>query len=128
WQAVLNRDASASSAFVYCVRTTRIYCRTTCPSRRPARLQVTFEDTSGEAEIRGYRPCKRCSPASRRDKVADSRDELTRQRQNSRLGSKMTIKAIAADLGVSIWRIHRIFKHETGMSPEAWLREVSLSQ
>jgi len=42
WQAVLKRDARADGTFVYAVRSTKVYCRPSCPSRRPSRAQVLF--------------------------------------------------------------------------------------
>jgi AraC family transcriptional regulator of adaptative response/methylated-DNA-[protein]-cysteine methyltransferase len=54
WQQVLARDATADGQFVYAVQSTRIYCRPSCPSRRPTRRNA--------AELAGFRACKRCQP------------------------------------------------------------------
>jgi AraC family transcriptional regulator of adaptative response/methylated-DNA-[protein]-cysteine methyltransferase len=62
WQQVLERDARADGQFFYAVRSTGIYCRPSCPSRRPARKNVSFFPTAAAAEQAGYRPCKRCEP------------------------------------------------------------------
>jgi AraC family transcriptional regulator of adaptative response/methylated-DNA-[protein]-cysteine methyltransferase len=62
WQQVLARDQRADGQFFYAVRSTRIYCRPSCPSRRPARKNVTFFPTAAAAEQAGYRACKRCEP------------------------------------------------------------------
>src|SRR5437868_5858004 len=62
WQAVQQRERSADGAFVYAVRSTGIYCRPTCPSRRPARAQVVFFAGPDEAERGGFRACLRCHP------------------------------------------------------------------
>src|SRR5689334_18530825 len=64
WKAVVARDRSQDGAFVYAVRTTRVYCRPSCPSRRPRRENVTFHATAEEAEAAGYRACARCGPGS----------------------------------------------------------------
>ena len=69
WNAVLNRDTSVTGEFIYGVKSTRIYCRPTCPSRRPLRKNVLFFATTAEAREQGYRACKRCRP----DDVAGSR-------------------------------------------------------
>ena len=50
WQAVLQRDAGRDGAFYYAVKSTGIYCRPSCPSRRPRRMQVAFYGTTQEAE------------------------------------------------------------------------------
>ncbi len=62
WQAVLARDANRDGKFVFAVSSTGIYCRPSCPSRRPRRENVTFFRTSEEAEKAGYRACLRCRP------------------------------------------------------------------
>src|SRR5205823_14260367 len=62
WRATLARDSRADGSFVLAVRSTRIYCRPSCPPRRPLRRNVTFFRTREEAEQRGYRPCLRCRP------------------------------------------------------------------
>ena len=62
WQQVLARDATADGQFVYAVQSTRIYCRPSCPSRRPTRRNVSFFPTPAAAELAGFRACKRCQP------------------------------------------------------------------
>src|SRR5919197_2758385 len=63
WQAVLNRDRRFDGAFVYAVRSTGIYCRPSCASRRPRSTQVTFFPIPEAAEREGFRACRRCHPA-----------------------------------------------------------------
>ncbi|HEX9504789.1 MAG TPA: Ada metal-binding domain-containing protein, partial [Acidimicrobiia bacterium] len=60
WSAVLARDPDAD--FVYAVKTTRVYCRPSCPSRRPRRENVRFFPVGAEAERFGFRACRRCRP------------------------------------------------------------------
>src|SRR4051812_34929914 len=62
WKAVQSRDPAADSAFIYCVRTTKIYCRPICKARLARRANVEFFRTSHEARKAGYRACKRCKP------------------------------------------------------------------
>src|SRR5262245_18770946 len=62
WRAVLRRDRNADGEFVYGVRSTRIYCRPSCPSRKPTRSLVEFFETPADAEREGFRACKRCQP------------------------------------------------------------------
>src|SRR2546422_1025313 len=64
WPIVLARDRRFDGAFVYAVRSTGIYCRPTCPSRRPRRELVTFFPIPEAAEQAGFRPCPRCRPTS----------------------------------------------------------------
>src|SRR5437667_2395966 len=62
WRAVLARDRRADGEFVYAVRSTGVYCRPSCPSRRPRREVVTFFDMPEAAEGGGFRACRRCKP------------------------------------------------------------------
>src|SRR5438445_12440228 len=62
WRATRARDPRADGTFVLAVRSTHIYCRPSCPARRPLRRNVTFFRTREEAEQHGYRPCLRCRP------------------------------------------------------------------
>ena len=62
WEAVLTRDSKADGRFVYGVSSTGIYCRPTCPSRRPASHRVAFFDRAIEAEAAGHRACNRRLP------------------------------------------------------------------
>ncbi|MBI2537873.1 MAG: methylated-DNA--[protein]-cysteine S-methyltransferase [Gemmatimonadetes bacterium] len=64
WQAVQARDRTSDGRFVYAVRSTGIYCRPSCPSRRPHRNRVEFFDLPALAERAGFRPCHRCQPDS----------------------------------------------------------------
>src|SRR5919199_764867 len=64
WQAVLSHDEEADGHFVYAVRSTGIYCRPSCASRRPRREQVLFFAQPALAEAQGFRACLRCHPAA----------------------------------------------------------------
>ena len=63
WAAVEGRDRAADGQFVFAVRSTGIYCRPSCPARRPGRAQVEFYARPEVAEQAGYRACRRCRPA-----------------------------------------------------------------
>src|SRR5256885_15109364 len=77
WSAVLSRDASRDGSFVFAVRSTGIYCRPSCPARRPRREQVSFFQVPEAAERESFRACRRCHP--RRMQSADPRIELVRR-------------------------------------------------
>ncbi|MGY0792254.1 Ada metal-binding domain-containing protein [Azospirillum argentinense] len=62
WSAVAHRDRDGDGRFVYAVRTTGVYCRPSCPSRRAKRENVAFHPDAAAAEAAGFRPCKRCRP------------------------------------------------------------------
>src|SRR6266576_4550940 len=109
WQAVLARDRRFDGAFVYAVRSTGIYCRPSCASRRPRRTQVTFFPIPEAAEREGYRACKRCHPADARGR--DPAVTLVRE----------AARAIAAGQrpGGDTRRLTRAFKRVLGITPRA---------
>src|SRR5438046_9153305 len=60
WEAVMSRDPNQDGRFVFAVSSTGVYCRPSCPSRRPRRENVTFFRKLHDAERAGYRACIRC--------------------------------------------------------------------
>jgi AraC family transcriptional regulator, regulatory protein of adaptative response / methylated-DNA-[protein]-cysteine methyltransferase len=64
-RAFMAREASYDGLFVAAVRTTGIFCRASCPARKPDPENVEFLATPREALARGFRPCKRCRPMER---------------------------------------------------------------
>src|SRR5688500_11058236 len=75
WEAVERRDARFNGVFVYGVRSTRVYCKPSCPSRKPRRDQVVFLASPEAAEDAGFRACLRCAP--REEPSPDAKIELT---------------------------------------------------
>ena len=72
WSFVLARDARADGRFVYAVKSTGVFCRPSCPSRRPRLENVEFFDSPTQAQQAGYRACRRCTDgASGRMNVKD---------------------------------------------------------
>src|SRR5687768_3357373 len=76
WRAVIERDKRFDGEFVFAVRSTGIFCRPTCPARRPRRENVVFYTAPGEAEGAGFRPCLRCRPTG---KVRNEQHEVLAQ-------------------------------------------------
>lgn len=62
YAALLERDSRFEGLFVFGVRTTGIFCRPTCPARKPAQKNVSFFANTADALFAGFRPCKRCYP------------------------------------------------------------------
>src|SRR5260370_19719317 len=62
WQQVLERDARADGQFVYALKSTKIYCKPSCASRRPTRKQMSFFPSPALSEPAGYHTCQRCEP------------------------------------------------------------------
>ena len=115
WRATLERDRRADGEFVLAVRSTQIYCRPSCPARRPLRRNVTFFRTREEAESLGYRPCRRCRPneitasaalvARAAKLLAESAEETPRLAQ------------IAQKLNSNTAALRRAFRQVTGLTP-----------
>ena len=119
WAAVLDRDAAAEGRFVYAVASTRIYCRPTCPSRRPNRRQVRFFPTAAAAETAGYRACRRCRPADG-EPDAVRRVRAARQYLDEHLDETVTLDRLGRAVGLSPWHLQRTFKRITGVTPRAY--------
>src|SRR6185369_12764604 len=66
WDAVAERNGALDGQFVYAVKTTKIYCRPSCPSRRPNKENVDFFATAAAALSAGFRACERCRPDAER--------------------------------------------------------------
>src|SRR3954462_4195783 len=62
YRALVERDETFEGLFLACVRTTGIFCRPTCPARKPKRENVEFAGSIQDALHRGYRPCRVCDP------------------------------------------------------------------
>lgn len=118
WQLVLDRNPLADGQFVYGVRSTGIYCRPTCPSRRPRPDQVEFFETPSDAERAGYRSCRRCKPETRRPRAQTVISACAYLKAN--LDSKVTLDKVARHVGLSPFHLQRIFKEQTGVSPRQY--------
>jgi AraC family transcriptional regulator of adaptative response/methylated-DNA-[protein]-cysteine methyltransferase len=115
WRATLARDSHADGSFVLAVRSTRIYCRPSCPARRPLRRNVTFFRTREEAERQGYRPCLRCRPNEIAGPVALVQRAAIRLAESSEEGVRLG--ALAHTLGTTQATLRRAFLRVTGLKP-----------
>lgn len=115
WQATLARDSRADGTFVLAVRSTHIYCRPSCPARRPLRRNVVFFRTREEAEKQGFRACLRCRPNEIAGPVAlvqRAAGQLAESTEESvRLG------VLAKTLGTTQATLRRAFLQVTGLKP-----------
>lgn len=117
--AFYARDRSRDGAFVVGVVSTRIYCRASCPARRPARAGVRLFGDGAAARAAGYRACLRCRPdEAARDAEGVARAlDLVRSAQ-----SGPTLAEMAAVAGYAPHHFHRLFRRATGVTPAAWVR------
>jgi len=117
WQQVMARDARQDGRFVFAVRTTGVYCRPSCPSRRPRRESVEFFADPNEAERAGYRACLRCKPteiSSQAQYIACARQLLDNAE------GVMTLNELSKRVGLSPFHLQRLFKRSTGLSPREY--------
>ncbi len=121
WQAVLSRDRRYDGMFVYAVKSTGVYCRPSCPSRRPRREMVEFFEQPQTAERAGFRSCLRCRPTELNGhrelpqvitRVCRFIDDIIEE------GPKL--ERLAEVAGVSPFHLQRSFKRELGISPRQY--------
>ncbi len=121
WQAVLARDQRSDGAFVYAVRSTGVYCRPSCPSRRPNREQVVFFPEPEAAERAGFRHCRRCRPdqpfsAGRPLEIVN----LVCRYIQSNPDGPPTLAQLSGQAGASPGYVHRVFKRLMGITPRQY--------
>ncbi len=130
WQQVLERDARADGQFVYAVKSTKIYCKPSCASRRPTRKQVSFFPTPGLAEAAGYRACKRCEPErteAKADPQAGAIAAVTEYLKDH-AEERTRLADVAKATGVGKLTILRGFKRVLGVSPGQYAKEARLER
>ena len=120
WEAVLNRDRRGDGRFVYAVSSTHVYCRPSCPSRRPTRHHVTFFDSPQRAEAAGYRACLRCRPQSPAGSEAEERVARARRYLDDHADEPIPLRRLAAHVGLSPFHVQRAFTRVVGLSPKAY--------
>jgi len=127
WQAVLERDGRADGAFVYGVRSTLIFCRASCPSRRPRRDNALFFASPQAAAKAGFRACKRCRP----EQFASV--PVQRVRRACRLieasaGEPLALGELSRQVGGSACHLQRTFKQVTGITPRQYAEALRLGR
>src|SRR5712664_1219125 len=127
WRATITRDARADGTFVLAVRSTHIYCRPSCPARRPLRRTVVFFHTGAEAEKQGFRACLRCRPNEVAGPVAlveRASQELGKAGEEEGVG----FATLAARLGTTPGTLRRAFVQVTGLRPRALAAALRLAR
>jgi AraC family transcriptional regulator of adaptative response/methylated-DNA-[protein]-cysteine methyltransferase len=119
WAAVLARDSAAAGELVYAVTTTGVFCRPTCPSRRPARANVLFFPDAATAQCAGFRPCRRCRP-HQRHVDAQLVEAISAGLRRDR---RATLHELARMTGKSPFTVERTFKRILGVTPAQFQRQ-----
>jgi len=115
WQATLARDRRADGTFVLAVRSTQIYCRPSCPARRPLRRNVVFYRTNKEAEKQGFRACRRCRPNEISGSAALVERAARELAKTDEDGARLTV--LAEKLDTTAATLRRAFRQVTGLAP-----------
>jgi AraC family transcriptional regulator, regulatory protein of adaptative response / methylated-DNA-[protein]-cysteine methyltransferase len=128
WLTVLARDSQADGSFVYAVRSTGIYCRPSCPSRRPHREKVTFFRCPETAEAASFRPCLRCHPqhADFPDPQRDLIEQVCRYIE-LHLDTPLPLAHLGQQVHLSPYHLQRTFKRIKGVTPHQYAELCRLS-
>jgi AraC family transcriptional regulator of adaptative response/methylated-DNA-[protein]-cysteine methyltransferase len=118
WRAVAARDRAADGRFVFAVTTTGVYCRPSCPARRPRRENVKFYADGEGARAAGFRSCKRCRPDEL--PATDAAVAKARQLLDSARGESMPLPDLATAVGLSPSHLSREFERRVGLSPKQY--------
>ncbi|MCL6453125.1 MAG: bifunctional transcriptional activator/DNA repair enzyme AdaA [Alicyclobacillus sp.] len=127
WQAIVNCDAAFDGRFVYGVRTTRVFCRPSCPSRQPKPENVRIFERADDALAAGFRPCKRCRPELPAHHPDKDLVDAAKRVLLAHLSEPITLRELADCLAVSPYHLHRVFKRVTGVTPGAFQMNIRLA-
>jgi AraC family transcriptional regulator, regulatory protein of adaptative response / methylated-DNA-[protein]-cysteine methyltransferase len=118
WEMVEERNVAGDALFVYAVKTTGIFCRPSCPSRRPLRESVEFFATSELARAAGYRACKRCQPGEEhpQQKLVGLACEYIERN----LETTITLDVLGKVMALSPFHAQRVFRRTLGVTPKQY--------
>jgi len=120
WQAVLTRDGTGDGKFVYAVSSTGVYCRPSCPSKRPRRENVTFFRHPQEAESAGFRECLRCRPKATTGNPQQQLIKSVCRYIEQHLDEPITLACLGAEFRQSPFHLQRTFKSVVGITPKEY--------
>jgi len=128
WTAVLARDSRCDGSFVFAVRTTGIYCKPSCPAKRPRMDNVVFFSAPAEAEQSGFRPCHRCHPRDDESKPGITLVDYICKYIEANLDRKLTLSNLSIQAGISPYHLQRTFKQAVGLSPREYIQTRRLAK
>jgi len=121
WAAFERRDRSWDGRVIGAVRTTGIYCKPSCPAKRPKREHVEFFATAGEARAAGFRACLRCRP----DEVGRDREAVAKAvKLIEQSEEPPQLSDLATAVSYAPHHFQRLFKREIGLSPAEYARAL----
>src|SRR6266581_9552834 len=128
WEAVMSRDPNQDGRFVFAVSSTGVYCRPSCPSRRPRRENVTFFRKPDEAERAGYRACLRCRPRAISGNAQMEMVKAVCRYIEQHLDEPVTLARLGEAFRQSPFHLQRTFKAVLGISPRAYADSCRMNQ
>jgi AraC family transcriptional regulator of adaptative response/methylated-DNA-[protein]-cysteine methyltransferase len=120
WQAVVTRDSASDGKFVFAVSSTGVYCRPSCPARRPRRENVTFFRRPQEAESAGFRECMRCRPKALNGNSRQAMIKSICRYIEQHLDEPITLAQLGAEFRQSPFHLQRTFKSVLGITPKQY--------
>ncbi|MBX9815560.1 MAG: helix-turn-helix domain-containing protein, partial [Sphingomonas sp.] len=119
WAALIARDRAFDGRFVWSVASTGVYCKPSCPARRPRRDYVAFHADGEAARAAGFRACKRCRP----DELARDEAAIAQAlRLIAAAEERINLAELAAAVGYAPHHFQRLFTRALGVSPAAYAR------
>jgi len=129
WQVLVAREICENEQFVYAVRSTGIYCRPGCPSRRPRRNNVVFFPVPDAAERAGFRPCRRCRPEQPRSASPQMQTIASACRKiREHPDTPLSLADLAREIGSSPYHLDRTFKRVLGITPRQYADALRLDR
>ena len=121
WAAFMRRDRSWDGRVIGGVKTTGIYCKPSCPAKRPKREHVDFFATAEEARAAGFRACLRCKP----DEVGRDREAVAQAVKVIEAAEEpLALAELAQTVGYAPHHFQRLFKRDLGVSPAEYARAL----
>jgi AraC family transcriptional regulator, regulatory protein of adaptative response / methylated-DNA-[protein]-cysteine methyltransferase len=120
WNAVMARDAARDGEFVFAVSSTGVYCRPSCPARRPRRGNVQFFSGPEQAERGGYRACLRCKPKSFSGNAESNGAQAICRFIEQHLDESLTLERLGKEFRQSPFHLQRRFKAVLGITPREY--------
>ncbi|MGM0837337.1 MAG: bifunctional transcriptional activator/DNA repair enzyme AdaA [Bacillota bacterium] len=127
WEKIIACDSKYDGLFFTAVKTTKIYCRPSCRSRKPKKINVEFFHDISEVEMAGFRACKRCQPKSDHSPHI----ELIRNVISfliNQYKQRLELQDIASHVGVSVYYLERQFKQATSETPRSYLEKIRIDK
>ena len=128
YEAVIHNDASCDKRFFYGVLSTGIFCRPSCPSKKPLRKNVRFFQSAEEAAKAGFRPCKRCWSDLSAYRPMEDAAEAIRRHLEEWYARQVLWSEELQKIGLSRRRAVAVFKEAYGMTPRAYVDLLRLSE